>query len=284
MKKFIKLVILVLAVLVMTLSVACTKKEDDTKYIGGKSDWDAIVKKGEIVVGYTVYAPIAYPDAENKLIGFDVELPKALASYYNISVKFQEIDWDTKEAELSSGTIDVIWNGLTITDDRKDSMSITIPYMKNQQVVVIRKADEATYTSIASLANAKLCAEAGSAGEDAIKDNSIGKSYTGLNGQVDILTELRSKTSDAGVMDSVMANYYLSLSAEPDLAIVSAIALETEYFGIAARQASPYVAAMISNGLIALSKNGTVATIATKYGLTDVVSIDETATVSLLKA
>ena len=261
MKKLVKMIIVLLLALSLTGLVACKKTEDN-----GVSDYAAIEKRGTIKIGYTVFAPIAYPDANNELIGFDVDLPKAVAAKLGLTAEFVLIDWDTKEAELEAKTIDCIWNGLTITDERQENLSLTPSYMKNQQVV-ITLADK-TYTDIASLSQCKIGAEAGSAGEDAIKDNNMGKEYVALNAQSDILTELLAGTIDAGVMDSVMAAYYVGQTADGSkYKIVDSIQFDLEYYGIACRKSSPYIAAKIWNAIVELKEDGTVDTIADKYDL-----------------
>lgn len=133
-----------------------------------ESDYQYVTGKGEVVVGYTLFAPIAYK-RNDKLEGFDIDLAKKVFENMGLSVKFQLIDWDTKEVELQSKTIDLIWNGMTITDERLAAMEISIPYMKNKQVAVIRKDDADKYTADTSTwKKATLIAESGSAGEGCI--------------------------------------------------------------------------------------------------------------------
>lgn len=138
--------------------------------IEDKSDWDAIKTKGKVVVGYTVFAPIAFSDNSGNLIGFDIELARKVFEKLDLEVEFQVINWDTKEMELSSGSIDCIWNGLTITEERKANMEITVSYLANNQVAVIRKADADLYKTKESLANGRMAAEAGSAGASVIEE------------------------------------------------------------------------------------------------------------------
>lgn len=135
-----------------------------------ETDYKYIVNKGTVKVGYTLFAPIAYKDSNNELIGFDIELAKAVFAAMGLNVEFQVIDWNSKEMELNGKTVDVLWNGLTITPERQQSMAISIPYMKNKQVAVIRKADAEKYTKdTATWNDAVMTAESGSAGEDCIK-------------------------------------------------------------------------------------------------------------------
>ena len=130
----------------------------------GKADFDKIIASGELVIGYTIFAPIAYEE-NNELIGFDIELAQAVCEYLGIVAKFQIIDWDTKIFELEAGSIDVIWNGMTITDKIKEGASVTIPYLKNKQVAVIRVEDKDIYKTTSDMKDAIICVEGGSAAQ-----------------------------------------------------------------------------------------------------------------------
>ena len=123
-----------------------------------------IIEKGKLIVGYTLFAPIAYKDNDGNLVGFDIDLAKAVAELFEIEVEFVEIEWSAKEALLSAKTIDCIWNGMTITEERKAAMEISIPYMNNKQVAVIRKDDKELYKTTDDMAKALIGAENGSAG------------------------------------------------------------------------------------------------------------------------
>ncbi len=140
------------------------------------NSWTAIQTSGTIVIGYTVFAPIAITDndAQDGLTGFDIELARDVVDYLNdtyslsLTVEFQLIDWNAKESLLSNGTIDLIWNGMTITPEREAEMCISVPYLYNKQVAVIMKADATKYTTKESMKDAIMCAEGGSAGETVI--------------------------------------------------------------------------------------------------------------------
>ena len=127
------------------------------------ADFNAIMERGKFIVGYTIFAPIAY-EKDGQLVGFDIELAKAVAAWMQLEVEFKIINWNTKEAELQSGAIDCIWNGMTITAERQANMAVTIPYMNNKQVAVIRKADADKYKTTDDMAKAIIGAEDGSAG------------------------------------------------------------------------------------------------------------------------
>lgn len=128
---------------------------------------DKVRLSGKIVIGYTVFAPIAYTE-NGVLTGFDIELAKAVCEDLGVQAEFQEINWDSKEALLANGTIDLVWNGLTITEERSANMCISVPYLYNKQVAVVLKEDADRYTTAASMADAVIGVEGGSAGEDVV--------------------------------------------------------------------------------------------------------------------
>ena len=134
-----------------------------------KADWDYIKGEGKFIVGYTLFAPIAYKNDAGELIGFDIELAKAVAEKLDIEVEFKEIEWNSKESLLAGKSIDCIWNGMTITEERKTNMEVSIPYLNNKQVAVIRQEDKDKYKTTDDMSAAIIGAEAGSAGEACVK-------------------------------------------------------------------------------------------------------------------
>lgn len=194
---------------------------DTTNPLAGATDdsWDKIKQSGKIIIGYTLYAPIAYKNDKGTFVGFDTELAKAVVKYINqkegtnLSVEFVEIVWSAKETNLADGVIDLVWNGLTITDDRLNNMCISVPYLKNNQVAVIREKDAAKYTSdLSTMKDAIMGSEKGSAGEEIIQSKNIGKERLTFKSQLDAFNQLKAGSVDVIVIDSVMANYYISLN------------------------------------------------------------------------
>ncbi len=131
-------------------------------------DWNYLTSQGKVIIGYTDFAPISYENAEGELVGFDVELAKAVMAKLGLTAEFKLINWNAKEGLLKAKTIDCIWNGMTITEERLANMEITIPYLNNKQVAVIRKEDKEIYTSKESMKDAIIGAESGSAGESCV--------------------------------------------------------------------------------------------------------------------
>ncbi len=146
--------------------------------------WTKIAEAKKIIIGYTLFAPIAYKDgdgADAPLKGFDIDLAKAVIAYLNekyeteVVCEFIVIDWNSKESMLENGSIDLVWNGMTITPEREAEMCISLPYMANKQVAVIKKADADKYASTdldtfkTKAKDAVIAVEAGSAGEALVK-------------------------------------------------------------------------------------------------------------------
>lgn len=138
------------------------------------SSWNDIVASGKIIIGYTIFAPIAFDEGDG-LTGYDIELAKKTIEYLNekysvnLTPEFQIIDWDSKEALLTNGTIDLIWNGLTIDDERLANMCISVPYLNNDQVAVVRTEDKDKYVTPDDLKDAVIGVEKGSAGESVVR-------------------------------------------------------------------------------------------------------------------
>ncbi|MDR3278419.1 MAG: transporter substrate-binding domain-containing protein [Oscillospiraceae bacterium] len=234
----------------------------------GDDDLAYILANKKIVIGITDYDPMNYYDEDGKLIGFDTEFAEALCAKLGVEPVFQVIDWDTKEIELKGKTIDVIWNGLTVKDDRRENMDFSVSYLVNEQVVVVRAADAASYTGKDSFSGKTVVAEGGSAGEDTVKADLTGASYTAVASQAGTLLELKAGTADAAVIDLTMARAMTGAGTDyADLTPLD-ISLTNEEYAIGFRLGSTAVARI--NELVAeLAADGTLAELAAKYGVED---------------
>ena len=158
----------------LTADIALESSTENPLADATDSSWDDIVASGKIIIGYTIFAPIAF-DEGNGLTGYDIELAKKTIEYLNekysvnLTPEFQIIDWDSKEALLTNGTIDLIWNGLTIDDERLANMCISVPYLNNDQVAVVRTEDKDKYVTPDDLKDAVIGVEKGSAGESVVR-------------------------------------------------------------------------------------------------------------------
>jgi len=235
--------------------------ETDAAYIEGN---------GKLIVGITIYEPMNYFDASGNLTGFDTEFAQAVCDKLGLEAEFQEINWDTKEIELNAKSIDCIWNGMTITPDREANMSISLPYVKNAQVIVV-KADSAV-ASTADLVGKTVVAEMGSAGEAQIEGedadaNLAQAEYIGMTKQTDCLMEVKAGTADAAVLDWTLAMSMVGEGTDfADLKMVDGVELATEEYGIAFRQGSDFTA-KVDAAIKELVADGTLPELAEKYGL-----------------
>ena len=228
-------------------------------------DLDYIKEKGKMVIGYTVYEPMNYTDADGNFTGFDTELATAVCEKLGVEPEFVEINWDTKVVELDAKSIDCIWNGMTLTDDIMANTATTKAYAKNAQVVVVK--DGTDYSSTADLVGKTVVAEAGSAGEAAIEgdENLAQADYVSKSVQTDCLMEVAAGTADAAVLDLTLANAMIGEGTDyASLKIVDE--LNAEEYGVAFRKGSD-VAAAVDAAFDELKADGTMQALADKYDL-----------------
>ena len=229
------------------------------------SDLDYIKGKGKLVIGYTVYEPMNYTDADGNFTGFDTELATAVCEKLGVEPEFVEINWDTKVVELDAKSIDCIWNGMTLTDEIMANAACTKAYAKNAQVVVVKDGTE--YASTADLVGKTVLAEAGSAGESAIQDdeNLSQADYVSKSVQTDCLMEVAAGTADAAILDLTLANAMIGEGTDyANLKIVDE--LNAEEYGVAFRKGSD-AAAAVDAAFDELKADGTMQALADKYDL-----------------
>jgi polar amino acid transport system substrate-binding protein len=225
-------------------------------------------KKEVITVGYTIYEPMNYLDADKKLVGFDTELAQKVFTNLGYEVLFQEIVWENKYTDLNSGTIDCVWNGFTANtadDDgvaRADKVDFSYNYMENLQVVVVKK--DAGITKAEDLKGKFGVAESGSAGESYAKDTFKDISFKGFTKQTDCLTEVKSKTADFAVLDAQLAKSYCGKGDYADLVIVDGLESDVEYYAIGFKKGSD-LTAKVNSQLEAMAADGSLAALAEKY-------------------
>lgn len=208
------------------------------------SDMAYIQSKGTLVVGITDFAPMDYQDADGSWIGFDADLAKAFAESLGVEVQFQTIEWDNKVMELDGKTIDVVWNGMTLTDEVTSSMACSNAYCNNAQVVILPADKAADYDTVDSLSGLRFAVESGSAGMAQAEEK--GLMYTDVVDQATALLEVKSGTADAAIIDSLMAGAMVGEGTNyADLAIGPVLNAETgEQYGVGFRKGSDAVAAL----------------------------------------
>ena len=232
------------------------------------SDLEKIQEKGKMVIGITDYEPMNYYDENGKLVGFDTEYAELVCAELGVKAEFVEIDWDNKIIELDAGNIDAIWNGMTYTEERAKELDFSKPYVNNELVVVIRKADAEKYKTKEDLAKGKIVAEGGSTSEEAVLDDEVlaKADFTPVSSLVSSLMEVSAGTADISIVDSVMANELVGKGAYEGLMIVPDLTLSTELLAIGFRKGSDLTDKVneITEGLLI---NGKLQELADKYKL-----------------
>lgn len=258
-----KLFALVLALALMAALSACTggpKKPADAD-----SDLAYVKGQGKLVVGITEFEPMDYTDADGNWIGFDADLASAFAESLGVKAEFQIIDWNQKISELEGKTIDVVWNGMTLTDDVKAAMECSNPYFNNAQVVIVKADKAADYQTADSVKGLQFAVEDGSAGMEQVE--ALGASYTPVQDQATALLEVSSGTADAAVIDYLMAAASVGEGTSyADLTYTCE--LNSEEYGVGFRKGSD-LAAELNAFFKAAYADGTMQTIADTYGIGD---------------
>lgn len=255
--KTMKRVLALVAVAVMMLTMAaCGSNKPDSEYIADK---------GTLVIGMTDFAPMDYKDESGAWVGFDADLAKKFAESLGVEAEFVEITWGQKANELKTKNIDIVWNGMTLTDDVKAQMDCSVAYCKNAQVVVMKKDVAANYTDAASMKDLQFAVEKGSAGEEMAIENSF--NTTEVDKQAKALMEVASGTCDAAIIDMLMAGAMIGEGTDyADL--VYSIELNSEEYGIGMRQGSDLVDDL-NEFLKEAYADGTIADLAETYGISD---------------
>ncbi len=282
MKKIIALLLaLILCFSMLTACSSSNSASAETEASGEESDWAYIQEKGVMLVGMTLFAPMNYYDENNNFVGFDTELTNAVAEKLGIKVEFVEINWDSKEIELNSKNIDCIWNGMCITPERQENMSMTDPYLYNTQAMVMKADREAEI--MADVSGLSVVAEQGSTGEGKLlgnieDDETVEVSaveyfaeanYTPVDSMAKALMEVKAGTADIALVDSVCALAMVGEGTDYDDLVVN---LDNNFglqeYGIAFRKGSD-TNAVVSAAIQELYEEGVVEEIAARYGLSD---------------
>ena len=254
-----KIIAIVLTVIMMLALCACGAKDS-----GADSDLKYVQDKGTLIVGITDFAPMDYQDESGEWIGFDADMAKAFAENIGVKAEFVEINWDNKVLELNAKSIDCVWNGMTLTDEVTKTMSCGEAYCNNAQVVVVNKDVADKYQDVESLKELNFAVESGSAGEAAATE--AGLNYTAVLTQADALMEVSAGTSDACIIDLLMAGAMVGEGTSyPDLKVTDK-KLTSELYGAGCRKGSD-LASYINSVMSAAYADGSMLELAKTYGV-----------------
>lgn len=273
MKKVLSAVLAVLMTFSVVMAFAGCSKETNTD-----SDLAYIQDKGKLVIGITLFAPMDYYADEDKkeLTGFEVEFGKAVCEKLGVTPEFQVISWEAKESELNAKNIDCLWNGMTITPDRQESMSVSKPYMNNKQVLITKAENADKYKEAGSLNGLTVVAEKESAGEEVATTDEFfkGCNYIAVDAMSTAMMEVKAGTADAAVIDYVTGIGSLGEGSDySDIVIVDDVSFADEQYGIAFRKGSD-VTAEVNKIIDELIADGTLQKIADHYKLGEQLIVD----------
>ena len=243
--------------------VGCSKNETPSP-AAAPAPAPAVVTK--LVVGLDDnFPPMGFRDEKNELVGFDIDMAREAAKRMGVEVEFKPIDWSAKEAELAGKRVDALWNGLTITEERKEKIAFSAPYMENHQIIVV-SAKAATKTK-ADLAGKVVGAQEGSSAVDAVKkEDAVFKSFKEFKtfgDNVTALMDLSAGRLEAVVVDEVVGRYYVA--KKPDEYAVLEENFGTEEYGVGLRKDDTAELEKLNKALNDMKADGTASQIATKW-------------------
>ena len=231
-----------------------------------------VLDKGTMVLGLDdSFPPMGFRDENNNIVGFDIDVATEVANRMGVELKLQPIEWSTKEMELNTGSVDCLWNGLSIDDERKQAMDLSEPYMTNRMVLVVLNDSE--YTDQASLAGKTIGVQNGSTAEKILEESDFSKTIgntIGFKDNVTAFMELETKGIDAIFMDEVVANYAIT-SQNKDFKVLEDGLTEEEY-AVGFKKGNTALKNEVQKYIDEMKADGTMTQISEKWFGKDVVS------------
>ena len=253
-------------VAVMSLA-GCTQLSSNPKV----DNWDKYQQQKSITVGFdNTFVPMGFEEKNGNYAGFDIELAKYVSKKLGITVHFQPIDWDMKETELQNGTIDAIWNGYSATDERREKVAFTIPYMQNTQILVVKKLSG--IHSVEDMTGKVLGAQNGSSGmldfeehPEVLKNRVKGGDADQYQSVNEAIIDLKNDRIDALLIDRVYADYYLTTEGIADEYDTIPSGFESESFAVGVRPADKKLLEALNQAFKELYQEGIFQQISQKW-------------------
>lgn len=274
-----KLLSIVLATAIALSCAACGNKAQPA--VATDESWNKVEKAGKLVLGLdSAFPPMGYIDTKTgKLVGFDIDVAREACKRLKIELKTQPIDWDSKTVELNNGNIDCLWNGFSKTPSRETEFNLSIAYMKNEQIILIKT--DVNYKGLDSLAGKTIGVQTDSSAEVALNSNEAFKKTLKSVIQIDdyskAVLELQNGTIDAIGIDEIVARYYLTnnpgaykMLQDKDGKNAS---LATEDYVVGFRKADNVLKVKIEGALKEMAADGTMAKISKTWFGEDVTTV-----------
>ncbi len=259
-----KLFAVIFAMMLVLTSFACAEGVD--------ASVEKITEKGTFILGLDdSFPPMGFRDEDNNIVGFDIDVAAAVAERLGVEFIAQPIVWDAKELELSSGNIDCIWNGMSITPEREESMAMTFAYLNNKMIFYTRA--DAGIATLDDLAGKTVAMQNGSYAQELLEGEyaDLAATFADVLGFDDYLTalmDLQNGGCDAVLMDLVVGDYKINGMGATD--ITAAVALADDNYGIGFRKEDVALRDKVQEILIEMKKDGTLAEISTKWFGSDI--------------
>lgn len=253
------------------------KAAASTEKTTGDNSLQYILDRGKFIIGLDdTFPPMGFRDDDNNIVGFDIDLAKAVSDKLGVELVLQPIEWDAKEQELATKNIDAIWNGFSITEERLINLTMSKPYMENSISLVVTK--DSDIAAMADMVGKTLAVQSGSSAEEAL-DHEANKAFKDSLGKINsiasyvtALMDLETGNSDAVLMDSVVANYMIT-EAGKDFVVLDEHLVAEEY-AIGFRKGEEALCEAVNNALKELKADGTVEKIATEWFGSDITIIE----------
>jgi polar amino acid transport system substrate-binding protein len=263
-----------LMVSLMVLSLAACKNTES----GDEDNSLKYIKdNGKLILGLDdSFPPMGFRDDADNIVGFDIDLATAVSEKLGVELELQPIEWDAKEQELNTKNIDCIWNGLSVTPERQENMTMSKPYLLNNISLVVAKGSD--IASMADMAGKRLALQSGSSAEETLnsEDNKAFKDTLSqvnpFSDYVTALLDLETGNSDAVLLDSVVANYMIT-ELDKDFVVLDETLLEDQY-AIGFRKGEKALCDAVENALKELKAEGTIEKIASKWFGSDITTIE----------
>ena len=272
MKKFLSVLLAMSLGFAVVGCGTASSNDNSSSEATSEASADSTTTGDKIIVGLDdQFPPMGFRDENNEIVGFDIDLAKAAGEKMGVDVEFQPIDWDSKELELNSGKIDLIWNGFSITDERKETMEFTQPYLDNKMIIIVNEGSD--IKTKADLAGKNVGIQAGSSAVDAVEKDDIHNEFASMptyDTNVLSLSDLEVGRVDAVVADQVVARYYLAQNQDKKFVILDDD-FGSEVYGIAAKKGNTELVDKLQTALDELSEDGTSAEISKKWFGEDIV-------------
>ncbi len=280
MKNIIKKLASVALAATMLFAVGCGSSSSSTdssnsgtsSSAGSDDSLKKVQDAGKLVLGLdATFKPMGYTDENDKIVGFDIDLAEEVCKRMGIKLETYSVNWDTKEQDLNAGTIDCIWNGLSVSDERKKQMLMSEPYMNNKMVFMVSK--DSGIKSMDDLKGKKVAVQNGSTAQDILKGSDIAKdiTMTELATNVEAMQQLDLKMVDAVFLDSVVADYEITSTGKSFE--VLADGLSEEQYAIGFKLGANELCKKIEDTLKEMKKDGKIEEISKKWFGSDVTTI-----------